>query len=353
MWQSTSRFSLQCALATLLLLGSAAASFACQVCLEAARELLSIGGQLDLADRVVLATPVAGGNQFRIIAVVKGKDAVGDILTDPVTGVAAAAPAGLDPWLLASDGIAARWTSLGTIGAGYGDWLRRLVSFDPSDAGWRRRIAFVLPYLENPDPLVAEIAVGEVARAPYTTLDVAKSRLDPDIVESWLDDPKLAPRRTPYMLLLGFAGGPADVERLEQRLDEARTSHNATNLAAMLTADLELCGPPRVGWVEETYFADRGRSMPEIEAALLALDVQGDANGAVSRERVFQAYRVFIKKRPPMAGFVAPQLTEWSYWDAAAEYAALLASNAIPDPASEFAIAIYLQRAADAKAADQ
>jgi hypothetical protein len=353
MRQSTSRFSLRCALATLLLLGSAAASLACQVCLEAARELLSIGGQLDMADRVVLAAPVAGGNQFRIIEVVKGKDAVGDIITDPVTGVEAATPAGLDPWLLVSDGIAARWTSLGTIGAPYGDWLRRLVSFDPNDAGWRRRIAFVLPYLENPDPLVAEIAVGEVARAPYETLGVAKSRIDPNVVESWLNDPKLAPRRTPYMLLLGFAGGPADAERLEQRLDEARTFHNATNLAAMLTADLEFRGPPRVGWVEEKYFADRGRSMPEIEAALLALHVHGDVNGVVSRERVIQAYRLFIRMRPPMAGFVAPQLTEWSYWDAATEYAALLASNAIPDPASEFAIAIYLQRAADAKDANQ
>jgi hypothetical protein len=357
MWPRPSRFAsrvlLQYVLAGLLLLGSAAASFACQVCLEAARELLSIGGQLDLADRIVLAAPVAGGKQFRIIEVVKGKDPVGDIITDPVTGADAAAPAGLDPWLLVSDGIAARWTSLGSIGARYGDWLRRLVSFDSSDAGWRQRIAFVLPYLENPDPLVAEIAVGEVARAPYETLDVAKSHLDPDIVESWLDDPKLVSRYTPYTLLLGFAGGSAEAARLDQRIDAARQAHSSTNLAAMLTADLELRGPPRVAWVVETYFADRGRSMPEIEAALLALDVHGDANCAVSRERVIQAYRLFIRMRPPMAGFVAPQLAEWSYWDAAAEYAALLASNAIPDPASEFAIAIYLQRAASAKAAEQ
>jgi hypothetical protein len=353
MWQFTSRFSLQYALVTLLLLGSAAASFACQVCLEAARELLSIGGQLDIADRVVLAAPVADGNQFRIIEVVKGEDAVGAIITDPVTGIEAAAPAGLDPWLLVNDGIAARWTSLGTIGARYGDWLRQLVSFDRSDAGWRRRIAFVLPYLENPDPLVAEIAVGEVARAPYETLDVAKSRIDPKVVESWLDDPKLVSRYTPYTLLLGFAGGWADAERLERRIDAARQAHSSTNLAAMLTADLELWGPPRVGWVEETYFADRGRLMPEIEAALLALDVHGDANGAVSRERVIQAYRVFIRKRPPMAGFVAHQLTEWGYWGAATEYAALLQSNAITDPASEFAVTIYLQHAADAKAAQQ
>jgi hypothetical protein len=64
---------------------------------------------------------------------------------------------------------------------------------------------------------------------------------------------------------------------------------------------------------------------------------------------VIQAYRVFIREHPPMAGFVAPQLAEWNYWDATMEYAALLKSNAIKDPASEFAIVNYLQSAAAAK----
>ena len=83
------------------------------------------------------------------------------------------------------------------------------------------------------------------------------------------------------------------------------SSHDATNLAAMIGADLELRGPSRVDWVEATYFADRSRTMPEIEAALLALNVHGDANRTVPRERVIQAYRAFIRERPPMAGFVA------------------------------------------------
>jgi hypothetical protein len=357
MWSRPSRFALrvsvQFGLGSLLLLSSTAMSFACQVCFEAARQLITIGEQLDTADRVVLAVPVDGGNQFRIDDVVKGKDAVGDIVADPVTGVDAAAPAGVDPWLLLHDGVGARWTSLGIIGARHSDWLRQLVLFDSSDAGWRRRIALVLPYLENPDPLVAEIAAGEIARAPYATLDVAKSRLDPNVVESWLNDPKLASRYTPYTLLLGFAGGSAEAARLELQIDAARRSHNITNLTAMLAADLELKGPSRVGWVEEMYLVDRRRSMPEIEAALLALDVHGDADGAVSRERVIQAYRVFIRERPAMAGFVCRQFAEWSYWGAATEYAALLESNAIKDPGSEFAVGIYLQRAADAKAAHQ
>jgi hypothetical protein len=223
-------------------------------------------------------------------------------------------------------------------------------SFTLSYDGWRQRIALVLPYLENPDPLAAQIAWGELARAPYAIMDVARSRVDATAVVGWLDDPKLASRHAAYTLLPGFAGSPADAARLEQRLEAAWHAHDTTNLAAEIGADLELRGPSRLEWVEAKYFADRGRTMPEIEAALLALKVHGDANRTVPRERVIQAYRAFIRERPPMAGFVAPQLADWGHWDAATEYASLLKSNAIKDPASEFAIVTYLQRAASANA---
>jgi hypothetical protein len=73
-------------LAALFLLISAAAAVACPLCYEAARQMMTIGQQLDMADRVVLAVPLAGASQFRIAEVVKGKDAVGDVIADPVTG---------------------------------------------------------------------------------------------------------------------------------------------------------------------------------------------------------------------------------------------------------------------------
>jgi hypothetical protein len=357
-------------LAALFLLISGTAAVACPLCYEAARQTVTIGQRLDMADRVVLAVPLAGANQHRIVEVVKGKAVAGDIIADPTDLDAVAAPA-CDPCLLVRDPLASQWSGLGTIRAEYADWLRQLVatvfvkgdrprptwpsnmqaSSTLSYAGWRQRIALVLPYLENSDPLAAQIAWGELARAPYTIMDVARSRIDAAAVASWLDDPKLASRHPAYTLLLGFVGGPADVARLEQHIEAAWSSHDATNLAAMIGADLELRGPSRVGWVEAKYFADRSRTMPEIEAALLALNVHGDANRTVPRQRVIQAYRAFIRERPPMAGFVAQQLADWDYWDATTEYAALLKANAIKDPASEFAVVNYLQRAASANAA--
>lgn len=350
----------------LFLVISTTSAVACPLCLEAARRSITDGLQIDMADRVVLAVPTA--QHYRIVDVIKGNGGAGDIVTDPVIGCDVAA--GGDPCLLVRDRHAPEWTSLGTIGAEYAGWLRQLAatllikgerprpawplnmqtSAGLSYSGWRKRVALILPSLENEDPLVARIAWGELARAPYVVMDVARSRVDATTVARWLDDPKLVSRHAAYTLLLGFVGRPEDADRLEQRLDAAWNSHDTTNLAAMIGADLELRGPSRVGWVEESYFADRTRTMPEIEAALLALNVHGDANGTVPRERVIQAYRAFIGERPPMAGFVAQQLADWGYWDSDTAYIELLKSNTITDPGSQFAVVNYLQRAASAKA---
>jgi hypothetical protein len=351
-----------------LLLIAPRIALACPLCYDAARE--SVGQRLDSADRAVIAAPISGRTRFQIVEVVKGKAAIGDIVGGPITDVDSPAPS-RDPFLLLGNWPAPGWTILGNIEAEYADWLRQVIatrqvrdggaqvsgwplSAQGSDAlsyaGWRQRVALIEPYLENSDRLAAEIAWGELARAPYAAMDAVRSRLDAASVTRWLDDPALAPRQAAYMLLLGFVGGPADAMRLEQQIDVRRISRVITNLGAMLAADLELRGPARVGWIEATYFADRTRNQPEIEQALLALSVHGDANRTIPRGRVIQAYRTFIRERPSIAGFVAPQLADWKYWDVAPEYAALLKSNTIIDPASEFGAVSYLRRAAAAGA---
>ncbi len=348
------------------LLSTAAA--ACPLCYQAARQMMTEGVQLDMADRAALAVRDAEGGPLRIVAVVKGKDALGDAIAEPVTEAAEAASAAGEPSLLIHDPTVPQWTSLGTIPLKDADWLRRIVATRDvvgdrprrtwpltlstadalSYAGWRQRVALVAPYLENANPLAARLAWGELARAPYATLDAARSRVDPASVEAWLDDPNLAPRRAAYLTLIGFVGGPEDGAKLDRRIEAALASHDASTLAAMIAADLALGGSPRIDWVIARIFADRKSTMPEIEAALLALNVLGDANASIPRARVVAAYRDFIKLRPPMAGFVAPQLADWGCWDAAADYAAIVKSKAPIDPASQFAIVNYLKRAAEA-----
>jgi hypothetical protein len=355
--------------AVMALLVSTAASVACPLCYEAARQMVTDGVQLDFADRAVLATPLGGTNQFRIAAVIKGEDTVGVVITDPVTGADPASP-DHNPCLLIRDSVARQWTALGTIPVEYADWLREVAAtrsiggehpkrtwpqtIATADSlsynGWRQRVALIAPYLENSNAFAARLAWGELARAPYSTLDGVKSKIQGATVAGWVDDPKLASRRAAYVTLLGFVGGPSDAARLEQKLEQAWNAHETGDLAALIGADLQLRGPSRVDWVQPKYLVDRSRTLVEIEAALLALKVHGDENSAVPRWRVIEAYRAFIGAHPSMAGFVAPQLADWDYWDEASEYVALLKSDAIKDPASEFAVQYYLRRAAEAKA---
>jgi hypothetical protein len=43
---------------------------------------------------------------------------------------------------------------------------------------WRDHVAYLLPYLENVEPMVAEIVFAEFASAPYGALRSLKPRLD-------------------------------------------------------------------------------------------------------------------------------------------------------------------------------
>jgi hypothetical protein len=339
------------ALAIALVFASATVR-ACPLCLGGM--VFTLGQQLDAADQAVLAVPVAGGRQWHIIEVVKGAIIAGQVAAEPAAWADGAATRVSRPVLLLNHAQWPSWSALGTIGTEYAGWLRRFAATGPMahrpDVDWRSRVALVSPYLEDPEPLAADIAYGEIARAPYGTLRSLKGRVEPATIVRWLDDPRLAARRPAYMLLLGIAGGPEDAERLEQRLDTGWKSRDATNLGAMLAADLELRGPSRVAWIEAMYLTDRRRTMPEIAAALQALSEHGQESGAVPRARVIQAYLVLIKERKPMAGLVAEQLAEWEYWDAVAEYAELLTSNVRLDPASRAAIVAYLERCPRAEA---
>jgi hypothetical protein len=328
------------------------------------------GQQLDTAEQVVLAEPLVGKIGYRVVEVVKGS--VADrAITGEALGADATALQNDKPLLLLRLGPTSQWKSIGRIGVEHAGWLRRLAALgnvaparpkaiwpvtartppDATDAQWRERLALVVPYLQHPEALASDIAFGDVSRAPYSAIRSLKPELDAAKIETWIDDPALAERRSTYTLLLGIAGGPGDAARLEQRLKAAWQSHDATNLAAMLAADLELSGPGRVERIEQAYFADRTRTLPEIDAALLALTVQGGANAAIPRERVIEAYRLFIRERPAMAGFVALQLADWEYWDATPDYVALLKSDALKDPASHFAVVNYLRRSPHAAAA--
>ncbi len=341
-------------LAAVLLCVSAAA-VACPLCLGAGQPTKA--QQLAAAQQAVLAVPTADASRFRVIELIKGERPSTSTIEGGYPRFGPAADTEVpksEPLLLVRDDQFPIWVILGAIGREQSGWLRKLAagkrSEEISAEDWRARVALVVPYLENPQPLVAEIAYGDLAAAPYAAVRTAKPRLDARAVRAWLADPELAGRHRLYLLLLGVAGNARDATALEQRLEAAWRSGNATNLASMLAANLELRGAARMTWVEERYLRDRARSTPEIEAALLALSVHGNANSVIPRGRVIQSYRMFMKEHQEIAGYVAQDLAAWQYWDAVTEYVALMKSDVRQQYPSWLAILAYLRQSPSVEA---
>jgi hypothetical protein len=331
----------------LFLCASFAAS-ACPLCLGAFRS--SVARQLADVPHAVLAQSSADGSGYGVVAVIKGEPPAGGIIPaeaiqlDVVVGATATL-------LLVRDDAWSMWVGLGAIGVEHASWLRRIATGKRSSAmnadEWRAHVALMLPYLEHREPLVAEIAYGELAAAPYTALLAAESHLAAPTIRRWLADPTLAARQPLYLLLLGIAGEAGDATALERRLEASWMVGDATNLGSMIAADLQLRGPSRMAWVDAKYMGNRLRTTRELEAALLALSVLGNANDAISRERVIQSYCLFIQEHKELAGFVARDLAAWQYWGAVPSYLALIKSNVRQQFASRVAIFVYLQQSPD------
>jgi hypothetical protein len=342
-------------LAAALLLNGVGAS-ACPLCLGAGQS--SSAQQLVATPQAVLALPTADASRFRVLQVIKGgRPADGTVeggypRSGPPPGDVT--PTNTRPLLLVRDDPLPTWVILGAIDAARAGWLRAFAAgkqaADMGPEEWRARIALVVPHLDDPEPLAADLAYAELRSAPYAALRTAKPDLDAATLRRWLADPEFAARRPLCLLLLGISGNAQDATAFDQRLQAAWQSGDAANLSSVLAADLELRGAERVAWVESHYLADPKRSAPEIKAALLALSVQGNADGAIPRERVIQSYRVFMKEHPQIAGDVAPDLAAWQYWDAVPDYLALMKSGVRQQYPSRLAMLAYLQQSPNAKA---
>jgi len=328
-----------------LFLCASSVATACPLCLGAFQP--SVAQRLVELRHVMLAQPSANGRDYRVLAVIKGDRPEGEIIPAEAIQLDFVAPP-TATLLLVRDDAWSMWLGVGAITVEHASWLRQIArgkrSSDMNADEWRARVALMLPYLEHQEPLLAKIAYGELAAAPYAALQTAKPRLVAPAIRRWLADPELSARRPLFFLLLGIAGDARDAAALEEQLEASWMAGDATNLGSMIAADLQLRGLSRMAWVDTKYMGDRLRSTRELEAALLALSVLGNANDAIPRERVIQSYLMFIREHQELAGFVAWDLAAWQHWGAAPLYLAIVKSNVRQHFASHVAIFKYLQQ---------
>ena len=180
-------------------------------------------------------------------------------------------------------------------------------------------------YLHHADGLLAKAAAAELSSVSYGALVAMRERLDAAKVRAALEYPAAGDRRALWYTLLGVCGDEGDAAAIRETMASMWQTKGWKNLPALLTAYLELRGEAGVDEVERLYFRDRGRTLPEVEAAILALRVHGDAEGAVSRERAVASFQTFFEDREPLVFLIVPDLARWEDWESRERLVALAA----------------------------
>lgn len=329
-----------------LLLGPSLA-LSCPVCAPG-----TVPGAFEMvrqADRVVLARSTPEGRP-RLTAVIQGEGQVGDTLDLLV-------PTGADPLpatqalVLTRSAVHGGWALLGAMSSSRASWLQALTRRPAAERrtaqDWVEHVRWFLPQLEDPEPLIAETAYAEIARAPYGTMRAVRDALDATRLRTWLEAPDKQTRRPLYLLLLGLGGDPSDARAIERILmahqdSPPQTAGIRNELSALVTATLELGGPARLPWIESAWLASRQRSEAEVQQVLLALSVHGTDGARIARQDIVQTYLRFIERHPALGGFVAQDLALWGAWEATPAYAKAIQNAGLPI-GSRVAMAQYLR----------
>jgi hypothetical protein len=180
-----------------------------------------------------------------------------------------------------------------------------------------QRLAFFQQYLQDPDPMLAQDAYDEFARAPYDAVKQLKDRMDHDQLVKWIQDPEVSSsQRRLYFTMLGVCGSEEDLPMLERRM-RSEDAQFKSGLDALIACYLTLRGSEGVALVEDLFLKKRDDNFsdayPDVYAAIMALRFHGTQADVIPRQRVLKAFH-YLLDNPPMADLVISDLARWQDW---------------------------------------
>jgi hypothetical protein len=239
---------------------------------------------------------------------------------------------------------AIEWTTPLPLSAAAVDYVRQLPDLAAAGAD---RLAFFQEYFENDDPLLAQDAYDEFARAPYADVKELKDRMHHDRLVAWIASPEINPsRRRLYLTMLGACGHDGDLPMLEEmiasdfstarpimeqlvaaglalggpiglsawietvELDERRKK---LGLDAMIACYLTLRGPAGLDLVDERFLKDPNVEYSHGYSTIMALRFLGEETEIVPRERLLESMRLLLDN-PNFADQVILDLSRWEDW---------------------------------------
>ncbi|NOY29814.1 MAG: hypothetical protein GXP28_06440 [Planctomycetes bacterium] len=209
------------------------------------------------------------------------------------------------------------------------------------------RLTFFMQYLEDKNPLLAQDAYDEFARAPYDEITAMVERLDRQQLTGWIEDPEVGPtRRRLYLTLLGICGQDEDIAMLESLLrydyaqmkpgiaamvslmgihgsalgttlvDElirADVRRKRQCLDALIAAYLKLKGPEGLPLIEGLFLSNPNAEYTHVYATIMALRFHGEESEEIPLPRLQQSLRLVLDN-PEIADQVIPDLARWEDW---------------------------------------
>jgi len=191
------------------------------------------------------------------------------------------------------------------------EYVKKSLVLNPKDTVGN--LVFFFRYLDDPDPEVSRDAFTEFAKTTDGDIAQAATKLDPDKLHRWLQDPKTPNYRLGvYAMLLGACGKEADLDFLRSLLDSKEDRF-------MAAADGILAGfmlrKPREAWEFVHSIVADGRKPLLIRLAVFrTLRFGFGARPRESRPEIVKAMRTVLRQGD-LADIAVEDLRTWKMWD--------------------------------------
>lgn len=312
---------------------------ACPACVGTAGPELSFVQQVVNCDIAVCALPTEDRRRFALQSCFKGAGHPEGEIVLPVAELPQGRLPRDRPVLLGRETLTQRWQFLGTVAAGHAEWLLAIGKMqrtaELSVADWTERTRFFLGTLATDEPLIRDTLVRELSRTPYAVMRACRADLDVDRLLQTLDPDKFPERQALVALLLGIAGGPTAETWLAKVRSEAAGRREDPARAALLVAQLEQVGVAGLPGFLRSEILSVSLRESERRSALLALSVQGTADGVIPRSAVVAVYERILEQRSDLADLVAADLADWNETGLVGSLQRILDAGGVTDEARE------------------
>jgi hypothetical protein len=236
------------------------------------------------------------------------------------------------------------WTTPLPLSATAIDYIRRLPDMTVTGVA---RLQFFQDYLENDDPLLAQDAYDEFARAPYSVVHQLKGHMHHDRFVEWIKSPDVNPsRRRLYLTLLGVCGDQRDVPMLEDMIEsdysakkplveqlvaigqslggpiglgtwsemlDLEERQKKLGLDAAIACYLTLHGPDGLDLIDQRFLLNPKVEYTHAYMTIMALRFHGEESDVIPKPRLLASMRLLLDN-PDFADQVIPDLARWEDW---------------------------------------